>query len=36
MDMEETPATDELNVDYNYSNLARHIVESSQIPQNQK
>ena len=24
------PATDELNVDYNYSNLARHIVESSQ------
>ena len=29
------PATDELNVDYNYSNLARHIVESSQISESE-
>ena len=29
------PETDELNVDYNYSNLARHIVESSQISESE-
>ncbi len=29
------PDTDELNVDYNYSNLARHIIESSQISESE-